>query len=154
MGTNDIINSEVKKDLEADSIINIATECVSFDAKSVFISSLTVNTERNLAFISAVNNALKAYCFMYNFHFINNSSISRSISERTIKKQRKNCTNMAFFWFVFSRIWTEYEDLRSKSPYSVQIREHNDQKNSVFGHFSRSYANNFLKNLKDQGIVT
>ena len=94
MGTNDIINSEVKKDLEADSIINIATECVFFDAKSVFISSLTVNTERNLAFISAVNNALKAYCFMYNFHFINNSSISRSISERTIKTFNPFSTNV------------------------------------------------------------
>ena len=28
-----------------------------------------------------------------------------------------------FFWSVFSRIWAEYGDLRSKSPYSVQMRE-------------------------------
>ena len=28
--------------------------------------------------------------------------------------------------------------LLRKSPYSVQIRENTDQKNSVFGHFSRN----------------
>ena len=33
-----------------------------------------------------------------------------------------------FFWSVFSAIWTEYGDLRSKSPYSVRIRENTDQK--------------------------
>ena len=40
----------------------------------------------------------------------------------------------SFFWSVFSCIRTEYED----SPYSVGIQENTDQKNSVFGHFSRS----------------
>ena len=34
----------------------------------------------------------------------------------------------SFFWSVFSRIWNEYGDLQSKSPYSVQIRENTDQK--------------------------
>ena len=34
----------------------------------------------------------------------------------------------SFFWFLFSHIWTEYGDLRGKSPYSVQIRENTDQK--------------------------
>ena len=33
-----------------------------------------------------------------------------------------------FSWSVFSCIWTEYGDLRSKSSYSVQIRENTDQK--------------------------
>ena len=42
------------------------------------------------------------------------------------------------FWSAFSCIWTEYGDLRSKSPYSVGIQENTDQKNSVFGHFSCS----------------
>ena len=32
-----------------------------------------------------------------------------------------------FFRSVFSRIWTEYEDLLSKSPYSVRIRENANQ---------------------------
>ena len=33
-----------------------------------------------------------------------------------------------FFWSVFSCIRTEYGDLQSKSPYSVQIQQNTDQK--------------------------
>ena len=34
-----------------------------------------------------------------------------------------------FFWPIFSRIWTEYGEIRSDiSPYSVRIRENTDQK--------------------------
>ena len=45
----------------------------------------------------------------------------------------------SFFWSVFSRIRTEYGEIRSISPNSVQVRENTDQKkNSVFGHFSHS----------------
>ena len=43
-----------------------------------------------------------------------------------------------FFWSVFSRIRTEYGEIRSKSPYSVRMRENTDQKNPEYGHFSRS----------------
>ena len=32
-----------------------------------------------------------------------------------------------FFWSVFSCIWIEHGDLRSKSQYSVQIQENTDQ---------------------------
>ena len=32
------------------------------------------------------------------------------------------------FWSVFSRIWTEYGEIRSFSPYSVRMRENTDQK--------------------------
>ena len=60
---------------------------------------------------------------------------------------RKNFPNMEFFWSVFSRIWTEYGDLRSKYLYSVQIRENTDQKNFVFGHFSRSDDWIFCENI-------
>ena len=43
----------------------------------------------------------------------------------------------SFFWSLFSRIWTEYKDLRSKSLYSLRIQEVTDQKKkSVFGKFS------------------
>ena len=38
----------------------------------------------------------------------------------------EKCPNAEFFP-VFSRIWTEYGDLRSKSSYSVRIRENTDQ---------------------------
>ena len=30
---------------------------------------------------------------------------------------------LGVYWSAFSRIWTEYEDLQSKSPYSVQMRK-------------------------------
>ena len=39
----------------------------------------------------------------------------------------KNVQIRSFFWSVFSRIWTEYGDLRSKYPYSVRIRVNTDQ---------------------------
>ena len=33
-----------------------------------------------------------------------------------------------FFWSIFSRIQAAYEEIRSISPYSVQMREYKDQK--------------------------
>ena len=44
----------------------------------------------------------------------------------------------SFFWSVIPCIWTKYGDLRTKFLYSVWMRENTDQKNSVFGNFSRS----------------
>ena len=38
------------------------------------------------------------------------------------------CRNTEFFWFVFSRIWTEYKKIRSISPYSVRMWENTNQK--------------------------
>ena len=32
-----------------------------------------------------------------------------------------NIVRVRSFWSTFSRIWTEYADLQSKSPYSVRI---------------------------------
>ena len=49
----------------------------------------------------------------------------------------------SFFWSVFSRIRNEYGDLRSKSPYSVRMRENTDQ------NFSRSESvDKYLKLIK------
>ena len=48
------------------------------------------------------------------------------------------CPYSELFWSVFSRIWTEYREIQSISPYSVQIWENADQNNSEYGHFSRS----------------
>ena len=41
---------------------------------------------------------------------------------------REICPNTEFFWSVFCRIRTEYREIRSISPYSVQMRENTDQK--------------------------
>ena len=57
----------------------------------------------------------------------------------------ENCPYSEFFWPAFSRIWTEYEEIRSISPYSVQMRENTDQKNSEYGHFSRSVPSNIFR---------
>ena len=49
-----------------------------------------------------------------------------------------------FFWSVFSRIQTEYGGTVRISPYSVRARENTDQKNSEYGHVSRSVRKNIL----------
>ena len=51
---------------------------------------------------------------------------------------RKNYWYSELFWSVFSRIWTDYGEIRSISLYSVQMRESADQNNSEHGHFLRS----------------
>ena len=42
------------------------------------------------------------------------------------------------FWSVFSGIRTDYEDLQSKSLYSIRMWENTDQKNSEYGLILRS----------------
>ena len=49
------------------------------------------------------------------------------------------------FWFAFSRIRTEYGEIRSISPYSVRMRENADQNNSEYGQFLRSDEYTFSK---------
>ena len=48
---------------------------------------------------------------------------------------RKMCQYSELFWSAFSCIRTEYGEIRSISPYSVQMRENGDQNNSEYGHF-------------------
>ena len=67
MGTNDILNTEADKDLIAESVTDIAKECVRLGVRDVFISSVTVNTRRSAAFISAVNNILQDKCGTISF---------------------------------------------------------------------------------------
>ena len=45
---------------------------------------------------------------------------------------RKNRPYSELFWSAFSRIQTEYEEIRSISPYSVRMLENSDQNNSNF----------------------
>ena len=51
---------------------------------------------------------------------------------------RKKYPYSELFWSVFSRIWTEYEEIQSISPYSAGMRENTDQNNFDYGHFSHS----------------
>ena len=41
----------------------------------------------------------------------------------------------SFFWSVFSRIWTEYEEILRISPYSVRTQKNTDQKTPRLGTF-------------------
>ena len=56
---------------------------------------------------------------------------------------REKCPYSEFFWSTFSRLQTEYGEMRSISPYSVRMRENMDQKNSEYEHFSRSVCQPF-----------
>ena len=50
----------------------------------------------------------------------------------------KKCPYSKLFWSAFSRIRTEYGEIRSISLCSVRMRENADQNNSEYGYFSRS----------------
>ena len=52
----------------------------------------------------------------------------------------EKCPNTELFLVCIFHIRTEYIKLRSISPYPVRMRENAEQKNSVFGHFSRSVS--------------
>ena len=54
------------------------------------------------------------------------------------KTLRKKCPHCKLFWSTFSRIWTEYGEIRSISPCSIQMQENAGQNKSKFGYFSRS----------------
>ena len=51
---------------------------------------------------------------------------------------REKCPDLHFLWSVFSHIQTEYGEIQSISPYSVQMREDTDKKSSKYSPFSRS----------------
>ena len=56
----------------------------------------------------------------------------------------EKCPYLKLFWSAFSRIRTEYGEILSISPYSIRMRENTDQKNSEYGHFSRSVRRHLL----------
>ena len=62
---------------------------------------------------------------------------------------RKECLFSKIFWSAFSRIQTEYEEIRSVSPHSAQMREmrNKDQNNSEYGRFLLRETNNVLSHL-------
>ena len=47
---------------------------------------------------------------------------------------RETCKYSELFWSAFSRIRTEYGEIRSISPCSYPMRENVDQNNSEYGH--------------------
>ena len=64
---------------------------------------------------------------------------------------REKCPDSELFWSAFSRIWTEYGEIRSVSPYSVRMREIADQNtpNTDTFYAVRSYGVLLCGFLKD-----
>ena len=83
METNDILDTETDKYLTAESVIDIAKECVRFGVTDILIFSVTVNARRSSTFISAVNNILQDKYAMHQFHFIDNSNIKKNTFGKT-----------------------------------------------------------------------
>ena len=57
---------------------------------------------------------------------------------------RGMCPYLEFLWSAFSRIRTEYWEIRSISPNSVRMRENADQKNFEYEHFLSSGESLYL----------
>ena len=62
---------------------------------------------------------------------------------------REKFSYSEFFCSVFSRIRTEYGEIRSISPSSVRMRQNTDQINSEYAHFWRSVYYCFLSIIID-----
>ena len=58
------------------------------------------------------------------------------------------------FWSAFSRIRTEYGEVRSISPYSVRMRENADQNNSGYEYFSRNKCYSDLRTVHCDMVVS
>ena len=61
----------------------------------------------------------------------------RALLGSSALSMHKKCLYSELFWFVFSRIRTEYREIRS-TPYSVRMLKNADQNNSEYGPFSGS----------------
>ena len=86
----------------------------------------------------------------------NNRGVFRTLSSiYNGVSPRKKCPYSELFWSAFSRIRTEYGEIRSISPYSVCMRENADQNNSEYRNFSRSvcYVFIFAKKLPHRKLI-
>ena len=61
-------------------------------------------------------------------HILFLSSLTHFSTMKCFLYCAKSVQIRSFFWSIFSYIWSEYRDLLSKSPYSVQIQENTDLK--------------------------
>ena len=72
--------------------------------------------------------------------------------KRTFATLREKCPYSEFFYSVFSPIRTEYGEIIS--PYSVQMGENIEQKNSEHGHLSRSTIHILPSTSRSKGNQT
>ena len=85
--------------------------------------------------------SLLVFSYIPHFQKFNKIIIFRKTCLKSLTLREK-CPYSEFFWSVFSRIRTEYDEILYPNsvqiPYSVQMQEDTDQKNSKYGHFLRS----------------
>ena len=60
--------------------------------------------------------------------FLSSETVCLQLQHKDTLREKYSCLEV--FWSAFSRIRTEYGNMRSKSPYSVQMRKNMDQRNS------------------------
>ena len=115
---------------------------VAGNQSSLFVSGIPP-FPRSLLFI-------EKFSMCFQFHLISKmryrihqifSDISAFLCEK--------CPYPELFWFVFSRIRTEYGEILRISPYSVQMQENMDQNNSEYGHFLRSVVSDYTWKAED-----
>ena len=82
---------------------------------------------------------------MDTFHVVHNKTLIHSyllswvrIFSKNSQKLHEKCLYLEFSWSSFSRIQTEYGKILWIFLFSVQMGENTGQKNSKYGHFSRS----------------
>ena len=115
--------------------ISYCTKTILQNRRALFLKStekwniglIWVNAEKFLQLdtISTSKNK-ELHCYNYDYFEVDKHTL------------RKKCLYSELFWSVFSRIRTEYGEIRSISPYSVQMLETTDQSNSEYGHFLRN----------------
>ena len=67
---------------------------------------------------------------------------------------REKCPYSVFSWSIFSRVSTKYREILCISPYSLQMRENTDQKNTEYGHFSSGVFSGFFTVLTNEHVDT
>ena len=68
----------------------------------------------------------KVVCFELHYRF--EGLCSKRYNFRWSWSLLRKCLNTELFWSLFPPIWTEYGNLQSKFPRSVQTRENTDQR--------------------------
>ena len=92
--------------------------------------SLISNTQKK-AFVKYCNTSFYINSTILQFKLRKSCVFVVAIGVVVFSSTAWNVSVFRIFRFVFSRIRTEYGDLLCTSPYSVQMRETTDQKNSL-----------------------
>ena len=71
---------------------------------------------------------LPCYYYLYQYSLLIRLILAFLYDLRWAHYCMKTVQTRTFFYSIFSRIWTEYGEIWSTSPYSVRIRENTDKK--------------------------